>query len=84
IKGWKVDDWEQKIDDLYVKASQELDEAKRKEIYGEVQQIIAEQVPFIYMVNPLTFEAVRDRVSGIRYSALGGAFWNLYELKITE
>ncbi|AFZ09010.1 extracellular solute-binding protein family 5 [Oscillatoria nigro-viridis PCC 7112] len=84
IKGWKVDDWEQKIDDLYVKASQELDEAKRKEIYGETQRIIAEQVPFIYMVNPLTFEAVRDRVSGIRYSALGGAFWNLYELKITE
>lgn len=84
IKGWKVDDWEQKIDDLYVKASQELDEGKRKELYGETQQIIAEQVPFIYMVNPLTFEAVRDRVSGIRYSALGGAFWNLYELKIAE
>ncbi|MEG3847615.1 ABC transporter substrate-binding protein [Microcoleus sp. herbarium19] len=84
IKGWQVYDWEQKIDDLYVKASQELDEAKRKEIYGETQQIIAEQVPFIYMVNPLTFEAVRDRVSGIKFSALGGAFWNLYELKITE
>lgn len=84
IKGWEVYDWERKIDDLYVKASQELDEAKRKEIYGETQQIIAEQVPFIYMVNPLTFEAVRDRVSGIRYSALGGGFWNLYELKITE
>lgn len=84
IQGWQVYDWEQKIDDLYVKASQELDEAKRKEIYGEAQRIIAEQVPFVYMVNPLTFEAVRDRVSGIRYSALGGAFWNLYELKITE
>jgi peptide/nickel transport system substrate-binding protein len=84
IKGWEVYDWERKIDDLYVKASQELDEAKRKEIYGETQRIIAEQVPFIYMVNPLTFEAVRDRVSGIRYSALGGAFWNLYDLKITE
>ncbi|MEG4837976.1 ABC transporter substrate-binding protein [Microcoleus sp. B9-D4] len=84
IQGWKVDDWEQKIDDLYVKASQELDEAKRKEIYGETQRIIAEQVPFIYMVNPLTFEAVRDRVSGIRYSALGGAFWNLYDLKIAQ
>jgi len=84
IKGWEVYDWERKIDDLYVKASQELDEAKRKEIYGETQRIIAEQLPLIYMVNPLTFEAVRDRVSGIRYSALGGAFWNLYELKITE
>ncbi|MEG4286609.1 ABC transporter substrate-binding protein [Microcoleus sp. A006_D1] len=84
IKGWEVYDWEQKIDDLYVKASQELDEAKRKELYGDTQRIIAEQVPFIYMVNPLTFEAVRDRVSGIRYSAIGGAFWNLYELKIAE
>ncbi|MEK0181917.1 ABC transporter substrate-binding protein [Microcoleus anatoxicus] len=84
IKGWKVADWEQKIDDLYVKASQELNEAKRKEIYAETQRIIAEQVPFIYMVNPLTFEAVRDRISGIKYSAIGGAFWNLYELKITE
>jgi len=84
IKGWKVAEWEQKIDDLYVKASQELNEAKRKELYAETQRIIAEQVPFIYMVNPLTFEAVRDRISGIRYSAIGGAFWNLYELKITE
>ncbi|MBE9096921.1 ABC transporter substrate-binding protein [Tychonema sp. LEGE 07203] len=84
IKGWEVYDWEQKIDDIYVKASQELDEAKRKQLYGEAQQIIAEQVPFVYMVNPLTFQAVRDRISGIRYSALGGAFWNLYELKITE
>ena len=84
IKGWEVYDWEQKIDDLYVKASQELDEAKRKELYGDTQRIIAEQVPFIYMVNPLTFEAVRDRISGIRYSAIGGAFWNLYELKISE
>jgi ABC-type dipeptide transport system, periplasmic component len=84
IKGWKVADWEQKIDDLYVKASQELNEAKRKELYAETQRIIAEQVPFIYMVNPLTFEAVRDRISGIKFSALGGAFWNLYELKITE
>lgn len=84
IKGWKAADWEQKIDDLYVKASQELNEAKRKELYAETQRIIAEQVPLIYMVNPLTFEAVRDRISGIRYSAIGGAFWNLYELKITE
>ena len=84
IKGWEVAEWEQKIDDLYVKASQELDEVKRKELYAETQRIIAEQVPFIYMVNPLTFEAVRDRISGIKYSAIGGAFWNLYELKITE
>ena len=25
-----------------------------------------------------------DRVQGVKYSTLGGAFWNLYELKVTE
>jgi len=27
---------------------------------------------------------VRDRVEGIEYSALGGAFWNIHELRISE
>ncbi|MDJ0515000.1 MAG: ABC transporter substrate-binding protein [Trichodesmium sp. MO_231.B1] len=84
IKGWKVNDWEQQIDDLYIQASQVLDEDKRKEFYGQAQQIIAEELPFIYMVNPLEFDAIRDRIKGINYTELSGGFWNLYELKISE
>ncbi|MGD1805892.1 ABC transporter substrate-binding protein [Dapis sp. BLCC M126] len=84
IKGWKVNDWEQEIDDLYIKASQVLDEDKRKEFYGQAQQIIAEELPFIYMVNPLEFDAIRDRIKGINYTELSGGFWNLYELKISD
>ena len=83
ILGWQVADWEQKIDDLFIKASQELNDAKRKVIYAETQRIVVEQLPYVYMVNPLSFEAVRDRLSGIKYSAFGGAFWNLYELEMT-
>jgi peptide/nickel transport system substrate-binding protein len=82
IQGWEIADWEREIDELYVKASQVLDEEKRKEYYAEAQQIIAEQLPFIYMVNPLEFDAIRDRIQGIQYSSFGGGFWNLYELKI--
>ncbi|MDJ0556685.1 MAG: ABC transporter substrate-binding protein [Microcoleaceae cyanobacterium MO_207.B10] len=84
IEGWKIAEWEQQIDDLYVRASQVLDEEKRKEFYGQAQQIIAEELPFIYMVNPLEFEAIRNRVQGIKYGELGGGFWNLYELKISD
>ncbi len=84
IEGWTVTDWEQEIDDLYIQASQELDDAKRKELYGKAQQIIAENLPFLYMVNPLSFDAIRDRVKNLEYTPLGGAFWNLYELKIQE
>ncbi len=84
IEGWKVSEWEKEIDDLFVKASQEYDTKKRKELYGQAQQIIAEEIPFLYMVNPLAFEAIRDRIEGIQYTPLGGGFWNLYELKIAE
>lgn len=84
IKGWLASDWELEIDRLFQEGVRELDESKRREIYGQFQQIIAEQVPFIYLVNQLEFSAVRDRVDNIKYSALGGAFWNLYELKVEE
>lgn len=82
--GWEVADWEREIDRLYTQGAQELDETKRKAIYGKYQQIASEQLPFIHLVERLNLEAVRDRFQGIKYSALGGPFWNLYELKVTE
>lgn len=84
LKGWEVSEWEKEIDRLFAQGVQELDEEKRKKIYGKFQQIAAEQVPFIYLVNALSFQAVRDRVQNVKFSALGGAFWNLYELKIAQ
>ena len=69
---------------LYVRASQVLDEKKRKQLYTKAEQIVTEQLPFIYMVIPLEFEAIRNRVKGIKYGQLGGGFWNLYELQISN
>ena len=84
IKGWEVSDWEKEIDQLFIEGARELDETKRKAIYARFQQIAQEQLPFIYLVNKLSFEAVRDRVQNLKFSSLGGAFWNLYELKVVE
>ncbi|MBD1940498.1 ABC transporter substrate-binding protein [Microcoleus sp. FACHB-68] len=84
ITGWTVSDWEREIEQLYIKGAGELDEAKRKEIYAETQRITQENLPFIYLVNPLTIAAIRNRLQGIKFSALGGALWNLTELKIIE
>ncbi|HBB33552.1 MAG TPA: peptide ABC transporter substrate-binding protein [Cyanobacteria bacterium UBA9273] len=82
ITGWEPSDWELEIDRLFEAGVKELDDRKRKEIYGRFQQIVAEQVPFFHLVNPLSLEAVRDRIENIQFTALGGAFWNLYELKV--
>jgi peptide/nickel transport system substrate-binding protein len=82
IEGREVSTWEKKIGELYIQGARELDEDKRKAIYNETQQIISEYLPFIYLVNPYSMAAVRNQIEGIQYSALGGAFWNIDELKI--
>jgi peptide/nickel transport system substrate-binding protein len=84
IEGRKVADWEQKIGDLYIEAARELDEEKRKQIYAKTQQIAHEYLPLIYLVNPYSLGAVRNHIQGVEYSALGGAFWNIEQLKIIE
>ncbi|MEO0934197.1 MAG: ABC transporter substrate-binding protein, partial [Cyanobacteria bacterium J06641_2] len=84
IEGWEVSPWEKEIAILYVKATQELDEEKVKKIYGETQQITQENLPFIYLVNPLSLGAIRNKIEGTKFNAIGGAFWNLDEVKISE
>jgi len=84
LTGQKFADWEKEIARLYVQAAGELDETKRKAIYAETQRITQESLPLIYLVNPFSMTAVRDRIQKITYSALGGAFWNIHELKLLE
>ena len=84
LEGRTIAPWETQIEQLFIKASRELDFAKRKAIYAEVQAIVSEQAPFIYLVNPLSLGAVRNHIQTIEYSPLGGAYWNLEELSISD
>ncbi len=84
IEGREVADWEQKIANLYIQGAQEFDEAKRKAIYDETQRLAQEYLPFIHLFNPLSMVAIRDRVQGVKFSAVGGTFWNIYELKVAD
>jgi len=84
LTEWEPTTWEREIDRLFTEGVKELDDQKRKAIYGRFQQIAQEQLPFIHLVNPLSLEAVRDRIEGVQFTALGGAFWNLYELKVAQ
>lgn len=84
LEGRTIAPWETEIEQLFIKASRELDFDKRKAIYAEVQAIVSEQVPFIYLVNPLSLGAVRNHIQTIEYSPLGGAYWNLEELTVSD
>ncbi|MFK0732580.1 MAG: ABC transporter substrate-binding protein [Gloeotrichia echinulata GP01] len=84
LEGREVAPWEAEIGKLYIQGARELDEAKRKAIYAETQKLAQEYLPFIHLVNAYSLSAVRNRFEGIKFSALGGAFWNIYEIKITK
>jgi peptide/nickel transport system substrate-binding protein len=50
------------IDRLLKAISTEVDAEKRTKLYEELQVYMQENPPFIYLYEPMTFEAVRDRV----------------------
>ena len=53
-------DWEAEMDELYIKASQELDREKRVEYYHRAQEVAAENVPVIYTTLSERLSAIRN------------------------
>ena len=84
LEGRVVADWEAEIGRLYVAGAQELDEAKRKQIYGQIQKISQEYLPWIPLVNARVMAVVRNRVKGVQYPESGGALWNIYDLRVED
>jgi peptide/nickel transport system substrate-binding protein len=54
--------WERRIDELMAKQIASPDEAERKRLFGEVQQIFVEHSPVVYFAAPRVFVAVSSRV----------------------
>jgi peptide/nickel transport system substrate-binding protein len=50
------------IDKILAQISSELDRDKRKALYEQLQVYMQQNPPFIYLYEPVTFEATRDRV----------------------
>ena len=57
------------MDELLDQGRIETDEAKRKEIYDEVQQIVIDEAPYVFLYNPATVNAWLPDVRG--YEARG-------------
>jgi peptide/nickel transport system substrate-binding protein len=84
ITGQQASVWERKISDLYIQGAATLDEVKRQEIYHKTQEISQKYLPITYMVSPLSMVSVRNRIRGVKHSAIQGTFWNIYELKTSD
>ncbi len=60
----------------------ELDEAKRIEIYNRVQEIVAENVPFLYFLHPQGYSFWANSIKGLPETVLSSdnLYQNLYKL----
>ncbi|MBL8013853.1 MAG: ABC transporter substrate-binding protein [Candidatus Omnitrophica bacterium] len=73
-------DWEKRIDDLFSKGVQELNENKRKVIYDEFQMIVSEKLPVIYTVLSARIAAIRNKFGNLKPSSYGGLLHNIEEI----
>jgi peptide/nickel transport system substrate-binding protein len=69
--------WEARIDSIFAAGSSELDESKRKALYGEWQRIAADQLPFIYTVLPEQIFCISNKFKNVNPSVTGGLLHNI-------
>ncbi|MBT4757175.1 MAG: ABC transporter substrate-binding protein [Opitutae bacterium] len=68
--------WEAQIDALMLEIGRHTDVEVRKKYFFEVQEILAEQQPLIFLVSPKDFVGYRNRWQNVDPAPLGGVTWN--------
>jgi len=70
-----------KIDEILKQISSELDRDKRKALYEQLQVYMQENPPFIYLYEPVTFEATQERV--VNYNPRPSEMLYLFDTGVT-
>ena len=72
------------IDALTANAASTLDFAQRQDIYGEIQELLLEEVPVIFLYWEEAFPAARTNVGGFWPSAWTPLLWNAADWYLVE
>jgi peptide/nickel transport system substrate-binding protein len=73
--------WEERVDELMLGQSTASSEEQRKKAFDEVQWIVSEQLPFIYLVSRDVLVAAKSRVGNFRPAVLDHhTLWNCEQL----
>ena len=75
-------EWEARIDQLCAAQLRTLDFSERKKYYDEIQMILSEQQPMIFLTSMHAFSGVRANLQNVRASTLdpNRVLWNVEEL----
>jgi peptide/nickel transport system substrate-binding protein len=74
--------WEAEIDKQMQLQASSPSQQVRKQAVDRVQQIVADQQPFIYLVYPNILQAISPQLRGVRASILApGTVWNIDSIR---
>ncbi|MGP0075550.1 MAG: ABC transporter substrate-binding protein [Bryobacteraceae bacterium] len=75
--------WEAEVDKLMQAENSSQDAQKRKSYFDRVQQIVADQAPIVFLVNPNALSAVASNVKNAAPAVIDPqTFWNAERLQI--
>jgi peptide/nickel transport system substrate-binding protein len=75
--------WERELDQLMNEQMVTLDYHKRKRLYDRVQQIISEQMPFIFLATPNILTGAKPEIGNFRPAVLDHyTLWNADQLYV--
>jgi peptide/nickel transport system substrate-binding protein len=76
--------FQKQIDDLTSRAAAETDQAKRKDLYFEIQALLHKEVPVLFLFWDMGYSAAAENVGGFWPSAFTYLLWNVREWYVTE
>ncbi len=75
--------WEAEVDKLMEAQNASQDPKKRKAYFDQVQQIVSEQAPMLFLVNPNALSAVSPNVKNVTPAVLSPQiYWNAERLQV--
>ncbi len=76
--------FQQQIDDLTARGATTTDQEQRKQIYWQIQELLHQEVPVIFIYWEKAFPAVAKNLAGFWPSAFNRLFWNVETWYLTQ
>ncbi len=76
--------FQEQIDELTTAGDTTTDQEERQEIYYQIQELLHEEVPVIFIYWEKTFPAVYNTIGGFWPSAFNNLLWNANEWYLTQ
>ncbi|HEY7036386.1 MAG TPA: ABC transporter substrate-binding protein [Thermomicrobiales bacterium] len=76
--------FQQKIDDLTSSAAKETDQEKRKQLYFQIQQLLFDEEPVVWIYWGKAFPVVDPNIGGFWPSAFNNLLWNAEQWYLTQ